>query len=418
MYPLFLGRGAIARSAAEVSMFRLSPGRITLCCVSLLIVAGCSPDDPSPVEPDSPERTATPAVAAAPLSFYQLSGGFDAFHTCGVTTANKAYCWGRGYLGNGPAFTEQRTTPLAVAGGLLFRSISAGMEYTCGVTTDNRAFCWGDNSSGQLGDGTTIDRPTPVRAASSLRFRDVQTGFRTTCGLTTGDRVYCWGASDGGIMGTGSTSTRSGNPPTQIAGGRTYNQVDVGLNHACAVTYTHEIYCWGDNHLGQLGDSTAVKVRFSPRRVPGTRSFAQVSVGWQHTCAVTTNKTAWCWGHNQVGQVGDGTQLNRWEPRKVAGGILFDRVSAGVEAVCGETTQNRVYCWGYFLQQNGANAAILRPALVPGGLFFLQVSVGNGYTCGVASNNRGYCWGNNYFGLLGDGTTANRPSPTAILGPT
>jgi alpha-tubulin suppressor-like RCC1 family protein len=384
--------------------------------IALILLTACADDTPS--GPRSEDRSVfTEASAANALSFYQLSAGMDGFHTCALTTANRAYCWGSGYLGDGPAASSRRSTPVATAGEFQFIQISAGYEYTCALTTDNRAFCWGENASGQLGDGTTTLRSTPVRAASALRFRQIQAGAGTTCGLTTGDRVYCWGANGGGIMGTGTTSSTWGNPPTQIAGGRTYNQVVIGMNHACAVTYTHEIYCWGRNDYGQLGDSTAVKVRYSPRRVSGTRSFAKVSAGWQHTCAITTAQTAFCWGHNQVGEVGDGTSLNRWEPRRVAGSILFSRLSAGVEAVCGETTQNRAYCWGYIIQPDGTNAARLTPVPMSGGLFFLQVSTGNGYSCGVASDHRGYCWGYNYHGTLGDGTTTDRGTPTLIAGP-
>ena len=386
------------------------------------VLAAVACNDQPPTEPTSTvDETPMLAASAAALTFYQVSVGLDSWRSCAVTTTNQAYCWGRGYLGDGPAFSDSRPTPVAVAGGYQFRQIATGYGYTCAVTTDNRAFCWGDNYAGQLGDGSTTDRPTPVAAAPGLRFREITAGFGTTCGLTTGDRVYCWGDSGGGKMGTGSATGSWGNPPTQIAGGRTYNQVDIGLDHGCAVTYSREIYCWGRNDYGQIGDSSTAKQQLRPSRVSGTRSFTQVSAGWQHTCAVTSVKRAFCWGENRNGQIGDGSQLNRWEPRQVAGSTLFERVTVGVGHACAESTDNRAYCWGY----NGSGAlgdgtGTIRKTPVPvkGGLWFAQLSAGNGYSCGVTSENRGYCWGDNQFGELGDGTTTDRWTPTPVAGPT
>lgn len=396
-------------------------GLVPCLAAAVLIVTACNDDSTNPNEAAVPTQgSASLAAAGAPLSWYQLSAGLDGFHTCGLTTANKAYCWGTGYLGDGPAASNRRPAPVAVTGGFQFRQISVGYQYTCAVTTGDRAYCWGQNAHGELGDGTTSTQPIPVPAAPNLRFREVQAGFFTTCGLTTANRVYCWGSSAGGRMGTGTSAETNGNPPTQIAGGRTYNQVEVGMSHACAVTFTNEIYCWGDNHYGQLGDSTAVKRRNSPRRVWGTQSFAKVSAGWQLTCAVTTGKTAYCWGYGGNGEVGDGSNLNRWEPRRVAGGLSFGRVTSGVNANCGETTGNRAYCWGFNgfgSLGDGTHTSRNRPAQVAGGLWFAQVSAGNGTTCGVTSEHRGYCWGYNYHGTVGDGTTTDRSTPTPIAGP-
>ena len=97
-----------------------------------------------------------------------------------------------------------RLAPVAVAGGLFFREVSAGASHTCGVTSDNQAYCWGSSSDGQLGDGTTTNRPTPVAVAGGLRFRLVSGGVFHTCGVVTGNRAYCWGDNTFGQLGNGS----------------------------------------------------------------------------------------------------------------------------------------------------------------------------------------------------------------------
>jgi alpha-tubulin suppressor-like RCC1 family protein len=137
-------------------------------------------------------------------------------------------------------------------------------------------------------------------------------------------------------------------------------------------------------------------------------AFAQVSAGNMHTCGVTTDSRAYCWGKNTFGQVGDGTsRSNRLRPVPVVGGLRFRQISAGWYNTCGVTTGYRAYCWG-----NG----ILRPMAVAGGKFFRQVSTDENHTCGVTTNDQAYCWGINDFGELGDGTTENRATPVAVLG--
>jgi alpha-tubulin suppressor-like RCC1 family protein len=140
---------------------------------------------------------------AGGLRFHEVDAG--TLHTCGLTPGNRAYCWGDnefGLLGDGT--TTNRLTPVAVAGGLQFLQVSTGENFhTCGVATGNRAYCWGTNFTGQLGDGTTTRRLTPVAVAGRLRFREVSAGPNHTCGVATGNVAYCWGLNDFGQLGDG-----------------------------------------------------------------------------------------------------------------------------------------------------------------------------------------------------------------------
>jgi len=141
----------------------------------------------------------------AGLSFATVSAGVD--HTCGVTTAGAAYCWGNnGYGQLGDGTTTDRTSPEAVQGGLGFASVRLGAFYSCGVTTAGAAYCWGDNSTGQLGDGTTTSRTSPVAVTGGLSFAAVSAGLGHTCGVTTAGAAYCWGYNAFGQLGDGTTT--------------------------------------------------------------------------------------------------------------------------------------------------------------------------------------------------------------------
>ena len=383
----------------------------------LLAGLGCREDTQSPVEPLA---TATEANVSptATLAFRQVSTGY--IHTCGVTTENRAYCWGgnrRGMLGDGT--NNRHLNPVAVAGGLSFRQVSAGRWHTCGVTTDNRAFCWGYNLGGMLGDGTTTQRLRPVAVAGVHRFRQVSAGLFHTCGRSYPDnRVYCWGSNALGD-GTGGQSLT----PVAVAGNHVFRDVSAGLFHTCGVTTANKAYCWGSGFYGQLGDSvdpSGFEAAASPVLVAGGHVFRQVDAGGYHTCGLTPTNQAFCWGNGRDGQLGNGKAYLSFWPRAVAGGLSFSRVTAGLRHSCGETTENRVYCWG----NNFPNGEIgdgtiidrLRPVAVAGGHLFLQVSAGHEYTCGKKASGVVYCWGWNEYGQFGDGTTITRLKPAPAGG--
>lgn len=397
------------------------------------VVFACRDDSTSPAGPVSPGPD---LVATTPLAFSQVSAGWE-WHegfACGVTSEHAAYCWGSNLLGQlgigtdtgpencpiDPGFTAPCSTrPVPVAGGHPFRQVSAGRASSCGVTTDNRVWCWGVNGSGQLGDGTTAERLRPVVVAGGLRFRQVAAGSQHTCGVTTADRVYCWGWNYSAQLGDGTRTQRL--TPAAVAGGHLFREVSVGEFHTCGLTTSDVVYCWGSNERGQLGDSSIIGRRYRPVRVAGGRLFRQVDAGEEHTCAVTTDYRAFCWGDGQHGQIGNGKRYLSFWPRPVSGGLSFERVTAGATHTCGETTANRAYCWG-----SGADGALgdgaaelrLTPVPVIGGLRFSQVSAGGRQTCGRTPAAVVWCWGNNDKGGLGDGTTTTRLEPTPVVGPT
>ena len=400
--------------------------KAALASIGLIAAVACSEDSPSPLAPETtpttPELSAS--ATAAPLQFRQVSTGYG--HSCGVTTTNQAYCWGRndsGELGDGhPGSGVFQTRPVPVAGGLQFRLVSAGADHSCGLTTDNRAYCWGDNTSGQVGDGTTgVDRSTPVAVAGGLQFSQIDAGaYAHTCAVNSlTKRAYCWGWNVSGQLGDGSFNHSS--TPVAVASNEAFRFVSPGQFHTCGVTTGNRAYCWGSDGQGQLGDNTDAQNRPLPTLVAGGRSYRQLDAGANHTCAVTTGNRAFCWGMGRSGEIGDGKTFLRFVPQAVAGGHSFDRVSAG-DPTCGETTDNRLYCWGPNSAGqlgDGTTTQRLTPVAVVGAKFFAQVSVGGGNTCGVVSSSTrpAYCWGFNGKGEVGDGTTMGRTRPTAVAAP-
>jgi alpha-tubulin suppressor-like RCC1 family protein len=288
----------------------------------------CGGYNPPCTDPETNANRSTPVRVLGGLRFRQVDAGSG--QTCGVTRDNVAYCWGGNYYGQlginakGDAgrYTN-RPAPVAVAGGISFRQVSAGGVHTCGVATDDRAWCWGYNIYGQVGDGSDIRRRIrPVLVAGGHRFSQVsaggsqqETGY--TCGLTTDGRALCWGDGSRGQLGNGQTTPRP--TPHPVSGGRIFRQVSAGRAHTCGITAGDVTFCWGDNFFGAVGDGTTSQ-RLAPVRVSGGLAFRQLSAGGVgHTCGTTTMNVAYCWGYNEVGTLGDGTTTNRLVPRAVAG---------------------------------------------------------------------------------------------------
>lgn len=397
---------------------------VPILAVALLLgLVGCQEDAESPTAPGSDAALVTGAATAGVLWFRQITAG--SFHTCGVTTDDRAYCWGQnssGELGDGTGTSS--STPVVVAGGLRFVQVSAGSYYTCGLTTDDRAYCWGENISGKLGDGTAINRLSPAAVRGGHRFRQVDAGGSHSCGVTTANEALCWGYNRYGQLGDGSTFHRR-QRPVLVAGGHHFIRVTAGLIHTCGLTLAHRAYCWGNGDDGRIGDGKTFQRR-TPTRVVGAGAFnvRQLVAGGSHSCSVTTDDMAFCWGNNTFGQIGDGSTTNRVASTAVTGGIGFSGVSPGEDHTCGVTPGSLAYCWGrgYYGQLgnglNGDDANRLTPTAVTGDLYFNTVSSGRTHTCGVTTGGRAYCWGGNTAGQLGNGTTSfSRPEPVAVVGP-
>jgi hypothetical protein len=220
------------------------------------------------------------------------------YHTCALTEGGVAYCWGKGGDGQLGDDTQPilRIHPADVHQGTTrFVRITAGWNHTCALTAAGQAWCWGANTYGTLGDNSRQRRLTPVAVhQGAAAFVDIEAGANHTCARTAEGQVYCWGLNRYWQLGDNSTEVERLAPVPVHQRGTPYLDVSGGFRHSCARASARLTYCWGNNLGGQLGDGT-IDPRIAPVKVHQEEArFAQIETGLSHTCARSPAGQAYC----------------------------------------------------------------------------------------------------------------------------
>lgn len=358
---------------------------------------------------------ATPAGA-------EVTGGLD--HSCAITPSKTVECWGRnnqGQLGDG-TFVD-RLLPVEVTGldGLVIASIDSGEAFTCIQTDFGALYCWGRNTEGQLGDGTSVMSPTPV-AVGGLdgTVESFSAGRQHLCAQLTGGSLRCWGDNLTGQLGDGTNLNRA--TPTAVSGlSEAISSVASGFDHTCAVSNSGNVFCWGDNTFGQLGDDGVSIDSNVPTAVVGiSGDAAGVAAGGYHNCVWTTAGALLCWGDNFYGQLGNAIFEDHLIPTAVAGlGGAVQAADAGDSFTCGLLLSGELQCWGENLDgQLGDGTTVDRTAPVTVSVLgdsVVEIGLGQFHACAETDLGEGYCWGDNSFGQLGDGSQVSASAPVPFF---
>jgi len=297
--------------------------------------------------------------------------------------------------------------------------VSAGGELTCQVAPSGAAHCWGNmiQINSEYEEQGFNFGTMPIQG---IRFKSISVG-KHVCGIAFNSAAYCFGRNGHGQLGNGSKagSYKSALP---VQGGLRFLSVSAGFHHTCGITVDGSAYCWGSGQYGKLGnDSNDGSV--VPVPVSGGLTFKSLSAGFLHTCGVTTSGVAHCWGSNEIASVGSASESVRFvshEPLPVTGNLTFKSISAGYSHTCALTTNGAVYCWGgneYGQLGNNSNKDSVVPVPVAGQLNFKSVSAAiGGHACGITTNGAAYCWGWNSDGQLGNGSKKDSSVPVAVAG--
>jgi len=314
----------------------------------------CAPDGEDPQDcSDVPVSAFTGAVS--------LSARGD-FSTCAQREDGTAWCWGAGEIPDDEGFRPVRLAPVEQPVLEDAQQISDG-DHVCVVTETDRVGCFGVNDLGQLGDGSTTTREDLVDPGLS-GVDEVQVGGAFSC-ARVGTTVRCWGSNGSGEIGDGVLHASCGFPAVDCATTPSgdlavpaVRSISLGFEHGCAVTSDRGVYCWGSNARGQLGVGD-LSDRAVPSVVPGLANVLAITAGDFHTCALDDLGVVRCWGANDRGQLGDGESTGHnacplgigeidcaLSPVVVTTVDDATAIAAGGDHTCALRPGGEVWCWG------------------------------------------------------------------------
>ena len=344
--------------------------------------------------------------------------GWDQLGQLGVGEGDASSCERRITLG------PERREATRVEGITGAVSLAAGLDHSCALLADGTLRCWGAGCRGQLGNGAIDGSEVPVPIGTPDLVLGVGAGHGHTVAITRGETLLSWGWNGYGQLGIGTTSPLAepgATEPVDVPGLARIVAADLGLAHSCALDRDGLVWCWGANGAGQLGDGTS-DVRSVPQPVRGLPGPARaLALGDRHTCAIVEGSGVWCWGLNDTGQLGvapscAGMECDRERVAVLVGLPDAIGITAGSRHTCALDGEGAVWCWGSNdVGQLGLGAiGGARPTPSAVGLEGAEaITAGQNHTCALVEGEA-RCWGRNAQGQLGDGAGSDSGTPVAL----
>lgn len=283
------------------------------------------------------KRTAPRQIAATLNDVTAIASG--GFTTCALSRGNQpadatVSCWGQstsGELGDNNVTAHNRGVPNQISQSALVgvEAIAGGLHHYCAIAQNSMAVpgsvrCWGQAKG--TGQASNIAVPTDV-GGLAYRAKKLAAGENFTCALLASGEVNCWGDNTFGTLGNSAVGSQS-LTPVKVNLDERATDVVAGRNHACALlSQTNSVVCWGRGFGGRLGNGDTADVNHSdpihvvvPGGLPGSAPFngvAFIAAGGDHTCAITDTGTRYCWGRNNLGQLGLGHTTDEPTPQSI-----------------------------------------------------------------------------------------------------
>ncbi len=375
---------------------------------------------------DGSASSAVPVQVSGLSSVVAVAAGV--YHSLAVDSNGDVWAWGynrSGQLGD--------RTPLSVEVPMLVQlpglsdvvAVAAGGAHSLAVDANGGLSAWGANWSGQLGVAVNPFSVQPQELLSVPEIVSADAGSIHVLAVDTLGGVWAWGNNGNGQLGDGTQIDSS--VPLAVPGLSAVVDVATGYSHSLALDGNGDVWAWGDNYYGELGNGTTAAVSLSPAQVSGLSDAVAVAAGVYHSLALDGNGDVWAWGDNQYGQVGNGTTSDHRNPvttpTKVSGLSEVVAVSAGYHHSLAVDVNGDVWIWGdnrYGQIGNTVTSApeapMTTPTKVSGLPDVVSVDAGGLHSLALDANGDVWAWGGNQFGQIGDGTTTNALQPQQIAG--
>jgi alpha-tubulin suppressor-like RCC1 family protein len=236
-------------------------------------------------------------------------------------------------------------------------------------------------------------------------------GLGHACAISTSRSVNCWGRNDFLQLGDPNITNVSGS--STVSALTNVNGLAASNLHTCALKSNGTVYCWGNNSNGQLGNGNTTTTATPSPAIGVTDAIAIANSGF-HSCALKATGGVSCWGSNFSGQLGNGTTTNSVTPVDVLGLTDATAISASTEHTCALKTGGVVYCWGRFVSSQGVSLVPVQIAGINDAIALASNT--SSHTCALRASGRVNCWGNNSVGQIGNGTTSTFTASAEVTG--
>ncbi|KAH0908901.1 hypothetical protein HID58_032222 [Brassica napus] len=300
------------------------------------------------------EMVADEAVTAPPRKVLLISAG--ASHSVALLTGDVVCSWGRGedgQLGHGDAEDRPSPTQLSALDDHQIVSVTCGADHTVAYSQSRmEVYSWGWGDFGRLGHGNSSDlfTPLPIKALHGVRIKQIACGDSHCLAVTMEGEVQSWGRNQNGQLGLGDTEDSLVPRKIQAFEGIRIKMVAAGAEHTAAVTEDGDLYGWGWGRYGNLGLGDR-NDRLVPERVTsaGAEKMSMVACGWRHTISVSYSGALYTYGWSKYGQLGHGDLEDHLIPHKLEalGSSVISQISGGWRHTMALTSDGKLYGWGW-----------------------------------------------------------------------
>ena len=270
-----------------------------------------------------------------------------------------------------------------------YTQVAAGWGYSMALDKNGNLWTWGSNMFGKLGNGTNEDSNIPIQVTNSLgtKFIQIAAGFHHSLALDEEGNLWTWGSNSSGQLGDG--TNKNSNVPIKITNskGTKFVYITASSDHTLAIDENGSIWAWGCNDGGQLGNGTMQESHIPVQLITSTQ-FTQVSTSYLHSLAIDKDGNLWAWGNNGYGKFGNGTKNDSMTPIKINTGIEFKQVSAGHTYSLGIDKQGNLWGWGS--SDSGAEEST-KPLQIEKANKFIKISAGI-HTNNIAIDENSNLW--------------------------
>ncbi|MCW5983297.1 MAG: choice-of-anchor D domain-containing protein [Bryobacteraceae bacterium] len=347
-----------------------------------------------------------------------IRGGAN--HSIALKNDGTVWAWGNNYygqLGNGTNVGSNVPVPVVGLAGII--AVSAGWNYNLALKNDGTVWAWGFNIAGQLGTGNTQDSPVPVAVVGLNGVVAIAAGGGHSLALKSDGTVWAWGSNYLGRLGIGAADG-SVWIPVQVSGLKDVAGIAAGESHSLALKASGGVWAWGSNASGQLGNGSAGGSSSVPVAVANLSGVVAISAGGSHSLALKTDQTAWAWGDNQHGQLGNGDYAGTFAtPVAVKNLAGLKAVAAGEQHSIAAKTDGTVWAWGENADGqlgNGKHTLSYVPAQVTNITGVAAIASGTRHSLALKANGGAWAWGLAASGQLGNGRSLNSAQPATVPG--